>query len=140
MLIDTHAHLNFNAYKNDVGEVIKRTLDNDVWVINVGSQYSTSKKAVEIAENYPRGVYAAVGLHPIHLETGLVKIKDDPDEIQFNSKEEKFDYEKCRNLALRSLGEGGKVVAIGETGLDYYWKPKTKTKFELFREKQRTVL
>ena len=49
-------------------EVIKRSLDNDVWMVNIGSQYSTSKKAVEIAEQYPQGVYAAVGLHPIHIK------------------------------------------------------------------------
>jgi TatD DNase family protein len=132
MIIDTHAHLNFNAYKADLEEVIKRTLENDVWVINVGSQYSTSKRAVEIAEKYDKGVFAAVGLHPIHLETGLVKIKEDPEEIQFNTKEESFDYQKYKELA-----GSAKVVAIGEAGFDYYWKPKTKKKLELFKEKQR---
>lgn len=135
MLIDTHAHLNFNAYKNDTDEVIRRSFDNDVWLINVGSQYETSKRAVEIAEKYPQGVYASVGLHPIHLETGLAKIKQDPEEIQFNTREEEFDYQKYKELA-----QPKKVVAIGEVGLDYYWKPKTKGKLELFKEKQRTVL
>ena len=52
MLIDTHAHLNFNAYKDDADEVIRRALNNGVWMINVGSQYKTSKRAVEIAEKY----------------------------------------------------------------------------------------
>ncbi|MCL0056709.1 TatD family hydrolase [Dehalococcoidia bacterium] len=135
MVIDTHAHLNFNAYKNDVDEVIKRTLENNVWMLNVGSQYTTSKKAVEIAEKYPEGVYAAVGLHPIHLETGLVKIKIDPEEIEFKTLEEEFNYEKYKELAKSS-----KVVAIGEIGLDYYWKPKTKTKIQQFKEKQKNVL
>ena len=82
MLIDTHAHVNFNAYKLDTEEVIRRSLDNDVWMINIGTQYDTSKKAVEIAEKYPEGVYAAIGLHPIHLESGLVKIKNDQEEIE----------------------------------------------------------
>ncbi len=135
MVIDTHAHLNFNAYKNDVDEVIKRTLENNVWMLNVGSQYTTSKKAVEIAEKYPEGVYAAVGLHPIHLETGLVKIKIDPEEIEFKTLEEEFNYEKYKELAKSS-----RVVAIGEIGLDYYWKPKTKTKIQQFKEKQKNVL
>ncbi len=135
MLIDTHAHLNFSAYKDDVDEVIKRTLANDVWMINVGSQYATSKRAVEIAEKYEKGVYAAIGLHPIHLETGLVKIKEDPEEIQFNSKEEEFDLEIYKKLA-----QSEKVVAIGEMGFDYYWKPKTKTKIEQFKEKQKKAL
>jgi len=140
MLVDTHVHLNFNAYKNDAEEVIKRALDSDVWMINVGTKYETSKKAVEIAQNYPQGVYAAIGLHPIHLETRLVKIKMDPEEVAFNAKEEEFDYEKYKDLANLSLGEGGKVVAIGEIGLDYYYKPKTKRKLELFKEKQKEVL
>jgi len=135
MLIDTHAHLNFNAYKADSEEVIKRTLENDVWVINVGTQYDTSKKAIEIAEKQGRGVYAAIGLHPIHLNTGLVKMKLDQEEIAFNSREEEFDYEKYKQLA-----QSPKVVAIGEIGLDYYYKPKTKRKLELFKEKQREAL
>lgn len=134
MLIDTHAHLNFNAYKNDADEVIKRSLDNNVWMINVGSQYETSKRAVEVAERYPQGVYAAIGLHPIHLETGLVKMKEDPEEIQFQTREEDFDYEKYKEIA-----KSKKVVAIGEVGFDYYWKPKTKTKIEQFKEKQKEV-
>ena len=135
MLIDTHAHVNFNAYKDDSDEVIRRSLDNDVWLINVGSQYSTSKRAVEMSEKYEKGVYAAVGLHPIHLETGLVKIKNDKEEIQFPTIEEHFDYEQYKKLA-----QSQKTVAIGEIGLDYYWKPKTKSKLGLFKEKQAAVL
>jgi TatD DNase family protein len=135
MLIDTHAHLNFNAYKEDFEEVIKRTLKNDVWMINVGTQYQTSKKAIEIAQKYEKGIYAAIGLHPLHLNTGLVKMKIDQEEIAFNSREEEFDYEKYKELT-----KNGKVVAVGEIGLDYYYKPKTKRKLELFKEKQREVL
>jgi len=140
MLIDTHAHLNFNVYKQDADEVIRRSLENDIWMINVGTKYETSKKAAELAQKYEKGVYAAVGLHPIHLETGLVKIKNDTEEIEVNTKEEDFDYEKYKDLALRSLGEGGKVVAIGEIGLDYYWRPKTTKKKEIFKQKQKELL
>jgi len=132
MLVDTHAHLNFNAYRDDADEVIRRSLANDVWMINVGSQYETSKRAVEIAEKYEKGVLAAVGLHPMHLETGLVKIKNDSEEIQIKTKEEEFNYEKYKELA-----RSPKVVAIGETGLDYYYRPKTKVKIQEFKEKQK---
>jgi TatD DNase family protein len=135
MLIDTHAHLNFNAYKEDFDEVIRRSLENDIWLINVGSEYNTSKKAVEMAKKYPRGVYAAIGLHPIHLETGLIKAKMDPEEITSNNVEERFDYDKYKKLA-----NSEKVVAVGEIGLDYYYKPKTKRKLELFKEKQKDLL
>lgn len=134
MLIDTHAHLNFNAYKNDTDEVIRRALDNDVWIINVGSQYTTSKRAVEIAEKYPESVYAAVGLHPIHLSQRIFKTKVDTEEIEFKTQEEEFDTRLYKELASSK-----KVVAIGEIGLDYYYRPKGKTKLEQFKQKQKEV-
>jgi len=135
MLVDTHAHVNFNAFKDDSDEVIRRALDAGVWVINVGSQYTTSERAVMMAEKYQEGVYAAIGLHPIHLETGLVKIKVDKEEIEFKTREEDFDYEKYKKLAQSSK----KVVAIGEIGLDYYWRPKTKVRIHQFKEKQKEI-
>jgi len=128
MLIDTHAHLNFNAFKNDIDEVIQRSLKNNIWMINIGSNYETSKKAVEIAEKYQKGIYAAIGLHPIHLETGLLKIKND------DEKEENFDFQKYKELA-----KSKKVVAVGEIGLDYYWRPKTTKKKEIFKQKQKEL-
>jgi len=134
MLIDTHAHLNFSAYKDDLDKVIKRTLNENIWMINIGSKYETSKRAVEIAERYKEGVYAAVGLHPIYSIAGLVKIKTDPEEGNFVAGEEDFDKEKYKRLA-----ESKKVVAVGEIGLDYYYRPKTKRKLELFKEKQKEV-
>ncbi|MCX6764549.1 MAG: TatD family hydrolase [Candidatus Nealsonbacteria bacterium] len=134
MLIDSHSHLNFSAFKEDREKIIKECLKNNIWMINVGSQYDTSKKAVEIAEQYEKGVYAAIGLHPIHLDTGLVKMRIDEEEVEFNSKEENFDYQKYKELA-----KSKKVVAIGETGFDYYWRPKTTAKKELFRQKQKEL-
>jgi len=135
MLIDSHAHLNFNAYKEDADQVIQRAFANNIWMVNVGSQYETSKRAVGIAQRYTDGIFAAVGLHPIHLETNLLKIKVDKEEVEIKTREEDFDYEKYKNLA-----QNKKVVAIGEIGLDYYWKPKTKNKLELFKAKQKEVL
>lgn len=132
MLIDTHAHINFNAFKNDADEVIKRSLENNIWLINVGSQYTTSKRAVEIAEKYPKGVYAAIGLHPIHLAEGIFKVKLDEEEIAFQTQDEHFNYGKYRELA-----KSPKVVAIGEIGLDHYYRPKTKTRIEQFKQKQK---
>lgn len=132
MLIDTHSHVNFNAYKGDADEVISGALDNNVWMINVGSQFSTSKRAVEIAEKYPEGVYAAIGLHPIHLSSGIFKTKVDTEEIEFQTKEEKFAYEKYRELA-----KSKKVIAIGEIGFDYWYRPKTKIKLSEFKNRQK---
>ncbi|MFH1462667.1 MAG: TatD family hydrolase [bacterium] len=134
MLIDTHSHLNFAAYKDDVDEVIKRSLEGGVWMINVGSQYSTSRRAVNIAQRYDRGVYAAVGLHPIHLADGIFKAKLDTEEASFNTHNESFDYQQYKELALSE-----KVVAIGEIGLDYYYKPKTKKRLEEFKNLQKEI-
>jgi TatD DNase family protein len=139
-IIDTHSHLNFNAYKKDLDEVIKRTLDSGVFCINVGSKYETSKEAVELAEKY-NGMYAAIGLHPIFAGAEFVKIKTDPEEGEFLVKEQDFDEARYRDLVLRSRSDEGKnkVVAIGEIGLDYYYKPKTKNKLEQFKEKQKQI-
>jgi len=134
MLIDTHAHLNFSAFKDDVNEIIKKTLENDVWVINVGSQYSTSKRAVEIAQKYEEGIYVAVGLHPIHLEERKVDHSEVDAQAVFKTRSEEFDYEKYKELA-----QNHKVVAVGEIGLDYWYKPKTKKKLEEFKERQKEV-
>ncbi len=113
-------------------------MDNNIWLVNVGSQFETSKRAVEIAEKYQKGVYATVGLHPIHLNSGeddsLMKIKIDKEETEFNFKEKDFDYQKYKELA-----QSKKVKAIGETGFDFYYKPKTKKKLEQFKNKQKEV-
>ena len=95
ILIDTHAHVNFNDFKNDYKETIKRALDENIWIINVGAYGDASERAIEIANEYDCGVYAAVGQHP-------------------GTKEE-FDYGYFLNLARNE-----KVVAIGECGLEYY--------------------
>ncbi|HPS21385.1 MAG TPA: TatD family hydrolase [Candidatus Paceibacterota bacterium] len=111
---DIHAHINFKSFKDYADVVIQRALDNDIFLTNVGSQYSTSKRAVEIANKYETGVYACIGLHPIHLEEGF----HDEEEISgpaFESHGEIFDKEKYLELA-----KDKKTIAIGECGLDYY--------------------
>ncbi|MFA5052256.1 MAG: TatD family hydrolase [Patescibacteria group bacterium] len=114
MLIDTHAHLNFSAFKNDLDEVMGRITDSGMKVINVGSQLTTSRRAVELAKKYPGTCYAAIGLHPIHL----FEMHVDVEEMPFNSRQEDYLTESYRTLALRPG-----VVAVGEVGLDYFQKP-----------------
>lgn len=133
MVVDTHAHLNFLAFEKDRIEVIKSCLKEGIGMINVGTNYQTSKKAVEIAQNYEEGVFASIGLHPINLDTGLVKLKRD--NLEGSHFEKEFDYQKYKELA-----KSKKVVAIGEIGLDYYWRPKTTKKKELFKQKQKDLL
>jgi len=134
MLIDTHAHLNFSSFAKDRDEVIDRCLKNDLWMINIGTKYETSQKAVEIAQKYDQGVYASIGLHPIHLEKQKVDAAELGTEQGFKTKPEEFDYSRYKDLASSS-----KVVAIGEIGLDYWYRPKTKKKLFEFKEKQKEV-
>jgi len=114
--IDIHSHVNFKAFDEDREAVICRALDNDTWVINVGTQYDTSKKAVEMTNEYDEGVYSTIGLHPIHTSASYHDLEELGKEgEEFSSRGEIFDKEKYKDLAGL-----GKVVAIGECGLDYY--------------------
>ncbi len=96
MIFDTHAHLNFPDYNKDREEVIKKSLKERVFMINVGTDFAQSKEVIKIAENYTEGVYASIGLHPLHI------------------KDEDFSVDEYKKLAKNS----SKVIAIGETGLD----------------------
>lgn len=114
MLIDTHCHLNFKDFDSDREQIIGRCLDSDLWLINIGVNYETSKEVIKIAEKYDKGVYATVALHP-HDITGDGK-----------REKEEFDYSKFLELAKNK-----KVVAIGETGLDYAFCENDKKAQEL---------
>jgi TatD DNase family protein len=133
MIVDTHSHLSFKAYDNDRDEVIKRNLESGLFCIDVGTKYETSKRAVELAEKN-ENIYAAIGMHPIHIKTDLLKLKMDANEGAFKPLGEEFDKTKYKELA-----KSKKVVAIGEIGLDYYYKPKSETKKEKFKQKQKQV-
>lgn len=114
--IDIHAHVNFKAFDEDRDAVIRRALDGGTWVINVGTQIDTSRKAVEMAHQYETGVYAIIGLHPIHTGASFHDEKElGEGGKEFTSRGEIFDKEKYLEL-LRDP----KVVGIGECGLDYY--------------------
>ena len=133
MFFDAHTHVQFAAFENDWKEVIDRALAENTWLINVGTQRDTSRRAMEMAHLFPEGVYATVGLHPIHTEKSYHDVKElggDPSTHStkaqggeqgrttssgFTSKGEEFDYNTYKMLA-----HDKKVVAIGECGLDYY--------------------
>lgn len=115
---DAHTHAHFAAFQNDWKEVIDRALAAGVWLVNVGTQRDTSKRAVEVAHGYAEGVYAAVGIHPVHTS----KSYHDANELgggeaakAFTSRGEEFDHDYYLGLA-----RDPKTVAIGECGLDYY--------------------
>jgi len=103
MLIDTHAHLTMSEF-SDIPEVIGRSKEAGVgYIINASFDLDSSIKGVELASNNEM-IYASVGIHPHHAEA--------VDDASVNK--------------LRELSSGGKVVAIGETGLDYFENPVPK--------------
>lgn len=119
MLIDTHCHVSFEAYKDDAEAVVKRALDAGVKMITVGTRAETSRKAVEFAETH-EGVWAAVGLHPGHVHAqDFVDANEVPaDQVSAGHQAEAFNPATYRSLLIHP-----KVVAVGECGLDYYRLP-----------------
>jgi len=113
MLVDTHAHVNFKDFKKDYKDVLKHAHKQGVVVINVGSQISTSQRAVKLAQEFDK-TFAAIGLHPIQLQP--MKIKEAG--VIFKSRAEEFDP-----AAYQQLAREKQVKAIGECGLDYYHLP-----------------
>ncbi|MDD3498175.1 MAG: TatD family hydrolase [Candidatus Moranbacteria bacterium] len=140
-MFDSHAHVNFKAFKDDGDDVIKRSLESNTFIINVGSQYSTSQRAVEYAQKFETGVWAAVGIHPIHIKVKSEKLKvesstpsQSPPQGRGEVYFEEFDYGEYKKLA-----ENEKVVAIGEVGLDYHHFDGV-TGISEIKEKQKKVL
>ncbi|MBI4435214.1 TatD family hydrolase [Candidatus Uhrbacteria bacterium] len=137
-LIDSHCHVHFNAYKEDMREVIKRTLDHGVFMITVGTQRDTSKHGLEVAQRYD-GMWATVGLHPNHtVEQEFWDNDELPPEEQatpkIKTRAEMFDMDYYRALAKHP-----KCVGIGEFGLDYYRIPVGVDRDEVIRRQEETV-
>lgn len=104
MYIDTHCHLNFEAFKPDWQSVIDRAVKQGVeTLIVVGTDITSSIRAIELANSNPH-VYAAVGIHPHHIH-----------QYQDNQSSVESDMSQLTQLATES-----KVVAIGEIGLDHH--------------------
>ena len=134
---DSHAHVNFNAYKEDGEEVLQKALDEGVLVVNVGSQYSTSQRAVEYAHKFKTGIWATIGIHPIHLNKKTVHLDSEELDFALEIKANGEDYDAKKYL---ELAKDEKVVAIGEVGLDYHHFDEEETNVEVLKEKQKEVL
>lgn len=114
MLTDTHCHLDFNKFEQDRDAVIQRALEAGIGRILVPAiELESSKAVIELANSH-EAIFAAVGFHPTDL--------DGWDESSI---------ENLRNLARSA----GKIVAIGEIGIDYYWVKEPEK-----RARQRQVL
>src|SRR5438132_11045921 len=110
MLIETHAHLDYPDFANDLEDVLHRAVDASVTrIITIGTSVESSRRAIDLAEKYP-AVYAAIGVHPTHVE---------------EAEEDVF-------TPLRELAKNSRVVAIGEPALDYHQLPSE----EVAKEKQ----
>jgi len=110
---DSHSHINDPVFADDVDTVIKRSLADNTSMIIVGTDYKSSKKAIEIANRYQSSVYAAVGLHP----TELFSYVEDETGKANTVVAEKFSYDMYAMLT-----KFPKTLGIGEIGLDYAWR------------------
>jgi TatD DNase family protein len=109
MLIDTHAHLDFPEFADDFNAVLKRAHHAGVTqIITIGTTVESSRNAVQLAEQYPQ-IFAAVGIHPN-------AVSEAPDDFL---------------AEITELAKHPKVVAIGETGLDYHRLPSQAIKQEI---------
>ena len=100
MIFDTHAHYDDEQFNEDRVELLNSMEEQGVGtIINVSATYNSCRKVIALAKEYPF-VYAAVGIHP--------------DEVG-SLNEETF-------AQMKELFKEEKVVAVGEIGLDYYWK------------------
>jgi TatD DNase family protein len=105
-LIDTHCHINFDAYDDDRDDLLQRALDRGVIrIINPAVDIDTSHAGIALAQKYDM-MFAAVGIHPNSTADFT------PDMID----------------TLRELSAQPKVVSVGEIGLDYYWDKSPKDK------------
>jgi len=101
MLIETHAHLDYPGFANDFEDVVRRATEAGVTrIITIGTSVESSRRAVELAEQYPN-VFAVIGVHPTYAHEG----------------------EEDVVAPLRELAKNPGVVAIGEIGLDYHRLP-----------------
>lgn len=100
MLIETHAHLDYPDFEQDFDDVLHRANEAEVKrLITIGTSLASSKRAIALAEKYAQ-VFAVVGVHPAS--------ENAPEDVI---------------TPLRELAKHPRVVAIGETGLDYHRLP-----------------
>jgi TatD DNase family protein len=113
MLVETHAHLDYPDFAPDFDEVLRRATEAGVTrIITIGTSVESSRGAVDLAEKYPN-IFAVIGVHPTYVE------ESGEDVI----------------TPLRELARNPRVVAIGETGLDYHYLPS----LELAKERKTQV-
>ncbi len=115
MLTDTHAHLDYPDFAEDLPAVLERAREAGVArVVTIGTSLEGSARCLELAERFPM-VWAAVGVHPGSLDEGAT-------------------MDRAR---LRELARHPRAAAIGEAGLDYYRPPEGAAEAALAAWKER---
>ena len=126
-IFDTHAHY-FDHKYDEIDGADTFLSGKDFWsavcgVVNVGTRYENSLKAIEQAKKY-ENMYVAVGIHP----------SDAQNDCRLSIDEE---IKRIRSLVSdEKLRKENKIVAIGEIGFDYYWKPVNKELQHEYFERQ----
>jgi TatD DNase family protein len=101
---DTHAHLDFPDFREELDEVVQRAADVGISrIVTIGTDLESSRRAIDLAKRFD-GVFAAVGWHPNDCLSA-------PDDVRGE---------------LEGLAKAAKVVAIGEIGIDHYRLPSTR--------------
>lgn len=110
MIIDTHAHLYYPEIINDLDNILLRAKDNGVEKVIVPAiDLETSKTIIDLSEKFEM-IYCALGIHPCEVKKNELNVIDE----------------------IEKLLNHEKVVAIGETGLDYYWDISDVEKQKIF--------
>lgn len=112
-MFDTHTHLNFHTLDGKTEEIIRQANDAGVTHFVVpGTDFSTSQKAVELANTFAKhNVYAAVGIHPHHV---------------FEAQQKGEESYSADIKKIEGLLADKRVVAVGEVGLDRHYYEATK--------------
>ena len=130
---DTHAHYDDKKFESDREEVLKNIYNAGVTrCINMGCDVKSSKMAIEIANSHDF-IYSAVGLHPEEIPQTEEELWETIAQIKELAINNKTTYNKKTNNAKTNGNRVDneitcckKVVAIGEIGLDYYWRQDNK--------------
>lgn len=139
--IDTHAHVNFPVFDADRTEVITRAQSEGVAMINVGTTLDASRDIVALTEQYESGVYAIVGMHPLHVkydknnssQNSTADIEKEADQETIASIDTPIDSsaeipahyshdytEHFNEVEFEKLISHPKVVGVGECGIDIF--------------------
>jgi len=115
--VDAHIHLSDEEYANCIDEIINKAKNSNVIALVSNSMdLETSVRSLKLAKQYPRMVYAAIGIHP----WSVISLKE-------------TEFQKMLDLISKE-GQNSSIVAIGEIGLDYKYEEIWSRQLKVFDE------